>query len=288
MIRADEPPMNPSDDQREPGLMRLVRVRGTELQVLDRGQGMPVMLVHGFPFDHSMWDAQIAVLRNRFRVIAPDLRGFGGSQVTAGTVSMEQMADDLAALADALVVDEPLVVCGLSMGGYVAFEFWRKHRERLRGLVLCDTRAAADTPAAAAGRLETAERVLREGNVPLADALFPRLFASSTLERQPNLAAIERQKILAAHPEALAAALRGMAARRDYRDQLAAIALPTLVVVGEHDAISTVDEMRGIAAAIHDAEFVILPGAGHMSPLESPDGFNEAIEQFLTRVQRAG
>jgi pimeloyl-ACP methyl ester carboxylesterase len=274
------------DDEREPGLMRLVRAGDVELQVLDRGQGMPLMLVHGFPLDHSMWDAQVGPLRQRFRVIAPDLRGFGGSQVTAGTVSMEQMADDLAALATALAVDEPMVLCGLSMGGYVALEFWRKHAARLRGLVLCDTRAAPDTPEAAAARLETAERVLGEGTVPLADSLLPKLFAPATLEKRSNLAAIERRKILAAQPQGVAAALRGMAARRDFRGELAGISLPTMVIVGEHDAISTVDEMRGIAQAIAGAEFVIVPGAGHMSPLENPEGFNEALEQFLTRVER--
>jgi pimeloyl-ACP methyl ester carboxylesterase len=281
--------MNPSDDaEREPGLMRLVQAGDAELQVLDRGGGMPLMLVHGFPLDHAMWDAQVAFLSRRFRTIAPDLRGFGGSQVTAGTVSMERMADDLAALADALAVDQPLVLCGLSMGGYVALEFWRKYARRLRGLVLCDTRAAADTKEAAAARLETVDRVLREGTVAVADAMLPKLFAPATLEKHPNLAAIERQKILAAHPQGVAAALRGMAARRDFRSELQEIALPTMVIVGEHDAISTVDEMRGISKAIRDAEFVIIPDAGHMSPLENPDGFNEAIEQFLTRVERAG
>lgn len=266
--------------------MRRVRAGQIELQVLSRGRGMPVLLVHGFPLDHSMWDAQIAHLSQRWQIIAPDLRGFGGSQVTSGTVTMEQMADDLAALADTLGIDEPIVLCGLSMGGYVALEFWRKYAARLRGLVLCDTRAAADTPEAAAGRLETAERVLREGAEPLADAMLPRLFAPATLKNHPNLYALERQKILAAHPEGVAAALGSMATRRDFRDELANISLPALVIVGEHDSISTVDEMRSIAKAIAAAEFVIIPGSGHMTPVENPDGFNEAIEQFLTRVER--
>jgi pimeloyl-ACP methyl ester carboxylesterase len=280
--------MHPSGhEEHEPGSTRRVRAGGIELQVLDRGSGMPLLLVHGFPLDHSMWDAQVTRLSERWRVIAPDMRGFGGSQVTSGTVTMEQMADDLAALVEALAIDEPIVLCGLSMGGYVALAFWRKHVERLRGLVLCDTRAAADTPQAAAGRLETAQRVLGEGTQSLADAMLPRLFAPATLENDPNAIAAERQKILSVHPEGIAAALRGMASRRDFRDELANISLPTMVIVGEHDAISTVDEMRSMAGAIPAAEFVILPGAGHMTPLENPTGFNEAIEQFLTRVERA-
>lgn len=281
--------MGPANEgQREPASKRRLLAGNVELQVLCSGLGMPVLLVHGFPLEHSMWDAQIAQLSLRWRVVAPDLRGFGGSQVTPGTVTMEQMADDMAALVDGLGIDEPIVFCGLSMGGYVALEFWRKYARRLRGLVLCDTRAAPDTPEAVAGRLKMAERLLAEGTMPLADAMLPRLFAPATLENHPNISAIERQKILGARPDGLAAALRGMAARRDFRGDLAKIAVPTMVIVGEHDAISTVDEMRSIAKAIPDAEFVIIPGAGHMTPLEDPDGFNEAIEQFLTRVERAG
>jgi pimeloyl-ACP methyl ester carboxylesterase len=277
-----------SHDEHEPSPARRVRAGEVELQVIDRGSGMPVLLVHGFPLDHSMWDSQIARLSERWRVIAPDLRGFGGSQIMPGTASMEQMAKDMAALLEALAIDEPIVLCGLSMGGYVALEFWRQNGPRLRGLVLCDTRAAADTQEAAAGRLETVERVLRDGTQPLADAMLPKLFAAATLERDPQTTARQRQKMLDAHPEGVAAALRGMATRRDFRDDLANIVLPTLVIVGEQDAISPVDEMRAIAGAIPSAEFVILPGAGHMTPLEDPAGFNEAIEQFLTRVERAG
>jgi len=281
--------MHPSGHQQsEGGSIRRLRAGEIELQVLDRGAGMPVVLIHGFPLDHSMWDAQSAHLSTRWRVVAPDMRGFGGSQVTGGTATMEQMADDVAALVEMLAIDEPIVLCGLSMGGYVALEFWRKYAGRLRALVLCDTRAAADTPEAAAGRLETVERVLRDGTEPLADAMLPKLFAPATLENDPHTVATERKTMLAADPEGVAAALRGMAGRRDFRDQLAKISLPTMVIVGENDTISTVDEMRSIAGAIAAAEFVILPGAGHMTPLENPTGFNEAIEQFLTRVERGG
>jgi pimeloyl-ACP methyl ester carboxylesterase len=199
---------------------------------------------------------------------------------------MEQMAVRLAALLDALGITEPIVLCGLSMGGYIAFEFWRNYPQRLRALILCDTRAAPDTLEAARGRHETADKLLGEGTTPLADAMLPRLFARATLESS-NVAAIERQRILSARPEGLAAALRGMAARRDFRGELAKIKLPTLIVVGQDDAISTVDEMRSMAQAIAGAEFVIIPRAGHLPPLENPEAFDEALEQFLTRVERS-
>ncbi|MGD9720615.1 MAG: alpha/beta fold hydrolase [Pirellulales bacterium] len=264
----------------------LRRAGDVELFVVERGSGMPIVLVHGFPLDHSMWDAQLDPLAEQWRVIAPDLRGFGNSSVTSGTVTMEQMADDLAALLDALDVREPVVLVGLSMGGYVAFQFWRKYAARLRALVLCDTRAIADTPEGAEGRHKLAQRVLTEGTVVAADAMLPKLFGPQTPARDPQAIPAVRQSILRNPPEGMAAALRGMAARPNVTAQLPQIALPTLVLVGQDDAISTVDEMRGIAQAIAGSEFVVIPRSGHMTPVENPAAFNEAIEQFLTRVER--
>ncbi len=231
-----------------------------------------------------MWDNQIEPLAKRHRVIALDLRGFGGSQVTPGVVTMEQMANDVAAVLDALKVDEPIVLCGLSMGGYVAFEFWQKYGPRLRGLVLCDTRAKGDTPEGSRGRHELADRILAEGNVPLADAMIPKLFAPATLDLHSAMTAIQRDRILATSPEGAAAALRGMAVREDFHKLLAFIALPTLVIVGEQDAISTVSDMRSLAAAIPNARLVIIPHAGHMTPLENAVAFQTALDQFLASL----
>ena len=273
----------PSEAEQKP---RIVKAGQVELQVVQRGTGMPVLLLHGFPLDHAMWDAQIERLSRRWQVIAPDLRGFGGSQVIPGTATMHQMADDLNALLDALAIDQPVVVCGLSMGGYVAFQFWRHHAARLRALVLCDTRAVADTPEAAAGRLKMVEQVLAAGTKQVADAMLPKLFSPATLQSNPDAVELQRRKILSAAPEGVAAALRGMAQRPDVSGYLPQIALPTLVLVGQQDAISTADEMRGIAAAIPAAELVVIPNSGHMTPLENPPAFNAAIEQFLARVER--
>jgi len=274
-----------NDRQRKANLLS-VRAGDVELRVSQCGSGMPILLVHGFPLEHSMWNAQIEHLSERWQTIAPDLRGFGGSQCTPGVTTMEQMADDLNALLDALQVSEPIVFCGLSMGGYVAFQFLRKYRSRLRALVLCDTRAAADSAEAAEGRLKLADRVLETGTEQVAEAMLPKLFAAETLQKHPSIVAFERQKILATSPEGVAAALRGMAQRLDFTSTLGEIDLPTLVIVGEHDAITSVDEMRSVSQAIPNAEFVVIPHAGHMTPLENPTAFNEAIEQFLTRVER--
>ena len=155
--------------------MKSARLGDVELFYADRGQGTPVLLAHAFPLDHTAWDAQVEAIGGRFRAIAPDLRGFGRSGLGGAnrgkmpvppseSVSIEQYADDLAALLDALAIDQPVVLGGVSMGGYVALEFWRRHRPRLRALVLCDTRAAADSPEVAAIRKQTAARLVDEGD----------------------------------------------------------------------------------------------------------------------------
>jgi len=261
--------------------MKTLDVNGVELATIDAGEGAPVVLVHGFPLDHAMWDHQIEALARSYRVIAPDLRGFGRSGVTEGKVTMEQFADDLAGLLDALGVDEPVVLCGLSMGGYVAWQFWRRYAPRLRGLVLCDTRAAADAPDAARARRETADRVLREGPAPLADAMLPKLLPESSRKENPHVADALRRAILAADRRAVAAALRGMAERPDVTGWLGQIGCPTLVLVGRLDRISTPDEMRAIAGALPDARFVPIAEAGHVSPVENPDAVNAAMLEFL-------
>jgi 3-oxoadipate enol-lactonase len=264
--------------------MPFVRLRDGEFHVLDQGRGRPVVLVHGFPLDHTMWRAQVQALSSGYRLIAPDLRGFGRSVVTPGTVTMEQMADDVAGVLDALDVMEPVVFCGLSMGGYVAWQFWRRHRGRLAALILCDTRAGADTPEAASGRLQTAERVLREGPQVVAEALLPKLLAASTLKAQPHLAEALRRTVLATSSDGIAAALRGMARRPDMTAELPRIELPTLLVVGSEDAISSPQEMRTIAAALPRAQFVEVSDAGHMAPLEAPAATNEALRAFLSTL----
>jgi len=261
--------------------MKTLVVNGIDFACVDEGSGPPVVLVHGFPLDHAMWDAQVEALKGEHRVIVPDLRGFGQSGVTEGTVTMEQFADDVAALLDALDIKEPVVLGGLSMGGYVVFAFVRRHRERLRGLVLCDTRSAPDSPEAAAARHETAEQVLREGPGSLVDGMPDKLLAPSTREQRPEVAGALRRVIATSDPRGLAAAARGMAGRPDAGPVLPEIGCPTLVVVGHHDLISPPAEMRAIAAAIPNARLVEVPDAGHMAPMENPAAVNAALREFL-------
>jgi pimeloyl-ACP methyl ester carboxylesterase len=252
-----------------------------ELCVVDEGRGDPVLLVHGFPLDHTMWSGQIAGLSADVRLIAPDLPGFGHSNVSPGTRTMAQMADDLAGLLDALAIDQAVTVCGLSMGGYIAWEFWRRHARRLRRLILCDTRAVADPPEVARGREVLAEQVIQRGARIVADEMLPRLFAPTTATLQPQLIEATRSVIQATDPAGIAAAARGMARRSDFTPLLPKMAIPALVLCGQFDCISTPAEMQRIAGAMPQAEYLEIAGAGHMAPLEKPHEVNSAILRFL-------
>ncbi|MGB9687891.1 alpha/beta fold hydrolase [Thermogutta sp.] len=255
-----------------------------ELAFEDTGSGLPVLLIHGFPLDRTMWKAQWEGLSNEFRVIVPDLRGFGESQVIPGVATMEMMADDLAGLCDHLGLTGKIVLGGLSMGGYVAFAFARKYRDRLAGLILCDTRARPDTPEAKENRRRVAERVRREGPGFIADEMIPRLCCEATFRNHPEVIDAIRQMMLSAPPEGVAAAALGMAERPDSTDLLATLSCPTLVLVGEFDAISPPEEMQAMAQAIPQSQLVVIPDAGHLAPMEQPDRVTQAIREWLRSV----
>lgn len=265
-------------------MLHTLDLAGGRFAVRDEGRGPPVLLVHGFPFDHGMWEAQLADLAPRHRVLAPDLRGFGGSTVSDGTVTMDRMADDLESILRELDLREPPVFVGFSMGGYVGWPFLARRGRALRALVLVDTRAVADAPAAAAARLALAERVLREGPAPAADAMLPRLLDPGRAARDPALVARVRALMLRQDPRGIAAALRGMARRPDASSRLARVDLPALALCGEHDAISTRDEMRALAAALPRGRYVEVAGAGHLTPLEAPGAVSSALLGFLATL----
>jgi 3-oxoadipate enol-lactonase len=270
--------------------MKTAKISTGNLAYIDRGAGQPVLLVHGFPLDHSMWNAQIESLSSHVRVIAPDLRGFGQSPLgpvdpTHG-ITMEQYADDLAEFLDALQIgpDQKIVFVGLSMGGYIAWQFVRKHVARLRALALLDTRAVADSDEARAVRLKMAENVAEWGSARVADMMGPKLAASSTFAMRPDIIAALRRVVESTSPLAIAAAQRGMAVRPDMASFLPQITLPTLVIVGEEDAISPPAEMQTIATAIPNAEFVVIPNSGHMTTMENPEAVNAALLRFIEGV----
>ena len=262
-------------------MLRTIEVSGVRYRVSDEGTGPVLLLVHGFPLDHTMWQAQIEEFSKTHRVIAPDLRSFGGSDGNLYAISMEQFADDLAELLEALTADRPITFCGLSMGGYIGFQFAIRHPQWLNRLILCDTRAAADSPEAAANRLKMADIVTKQGPEPVVFAMMPKLFAPQTSAQQPSLVEQVRRTVMGTAAVAIAAAHRGMAVRPDMTAALPDLNIPTLVVVGEHDAISPASEMKAIADAMPNARYELIPNAGHMAPMENSVAVNQAFRRFL-------
>ena len=264
--------------------MKNIQINQVDWSVLDAGAGDPILFVHGFPLDHSMWREQIDELSGDFRVIVPDLPGFGQSGAIDGTLSMARLADDLAILLDRLEIAGPVIFCGLSMGGYVGWQFWSRHRDRISRLIQCDTKAVADPPEVARGREMMAANMVQEGAAGVAavsESLIPKLFAKESIERGVPAVQATIEVILSTSPKSIAAAQLGMAEREEFSGRLGEITLPCLLVCGEHDVISPPSEMRQIAEAIKGSQYVEISGAGHMAPLEDPVAFHEAFRTFL-------
>jgi 3-oxoadipate enol-lactonase len=246
---------------------------------VDVGRGLPVVLLHAFPLNRTMWEPQIAALLGECRCIAPDLRGFGDSP-RGGPFTMDRFADDVAALLDALQIEQA-VVAGLSMGGYVALALWRRHRKRVRALVLADTRASADTAEGAQKRLELIEVARKQGVDAVVDKQLPGLIGKSTREKQPDLVERIRSIMVRSSVEGLVGGIDAMRTRPDSTPLLQGIDVPTLVIVGEEDAVTPPKDARAMHEAIPNSRLEVIPEAGHLSNLERPAAFNTALSDFV-------
>ncbi|MDQ1613916.1 MAG: hypothetical protein QOG00_3847 [Pyrinomonadaceae bacterium] len=264
--------------------MSVARVRGIELAYEVSGAGSPIVLLHGFPFNRTLWHEQVEMLSDRHRIITVDLRGHGETTATRAPATMEAMAEDVAALLDELHITR-VALGGLSMGGYVALAFYRLFPERVSALVLADTRAQADTEEARLAREETATLVLNEGMHTIADAMLPKLFAPATHAERPKIVARVREMILNTDPQGAASALRGMAVRRDQTELLGEINCPTLILVGSLDQITPPTDAERMNRGIRNSRLEVIAGAGHVSNLERPLEFNRALENFLREAE---
>lgn len=247
----------------------------------EAGSGPVLLLVHGFPLDASFWEKQLVGLSGIRRVVAVDLRGRRRSPAEPDGWTIDLYADDVGATVEALGVDR-VDLAGLSMGGYVVFSFLRRHRDKVRSLLLIDTKAEADSAEAREGREKTAAQVREKGIDALLEGLFPKIFAPGTGDQVKS----KIRKMFEDTPVTTAAAdALAMRDRADSTADLKGIALPTLVVHGEQDALMGIDAARTMADGIPGAAFVAIPGAGHMAPLEQPDAVNAAIRDFLSRLK---
>lgn len=260
--------------------MSSINVGDIQLAYTDTGLGQPVVLLHGYPFNRSLWNEQVSALSNSFRVITPDLRGMGESDATQGAATMNRMAHDVAALLDHLEVSRA-VIGGLSMGGYVALAFYKQFPSRVRALVLADTRAQADTEEGKQTRLQQAEKALAEGMAGIADSMLPKLLTPETVSKHPEVVKRVRDMMLKTKPAGAAGALLGMAERDDQTSLLSQISCPTLILVGKEDSITPVADSEKMHREIADSRLVVIENAAHVSNLERTDKFNEELMRFL-------
>jgi pimeloyl-ACP methyl ester carboxylesterase len=252
------------------------------LHFTDTGRGPPVVLLHAFPLAAAMWRPQVEALSKGHRVIAPDMPGFGGSPPFAGTPSVEAMADAVADLLDrTLGIPGPVVLGGLSMGGYVALAFARRHAGRLRALILADTKAEPDDETARANRDKLIAFAWANPAAAVIDQMMPRMVSPQTLAGRPEVVAEVRALASAQPPAAIVAALQALRDRPDAGPGLAAITVPTLVVVGRDDVLTPPAQAEKLAAGIKGAQRIVLDGAGHLANLEQPAAFNAAVQAFL-------
>lgn len=255
---------------------------GIEIGYDDVGTGMPVAFIHGFPHNRTLWAPQVSALVDRARCIALDLRGFGESSRN-GPFTIDQYADDVAMLLGMLGI-ERTVVAGLSMGGYIAFAFWRRHREMVRALVLADTRAGADNEETRAKRLSLIDLARSRGSEAVADGQIAGMIGKSTREKRPALIDDVHRMLASAPVDGICGALEAMIGRIDSTPTLPTIDVPTLVVVGAEDVLTPVSEAEILHDAIRGSRMEVIEQAGHVSNLERPAAFNHVLSEFLAAL----
>jgi 3-oxoadipate enol-lactonase len=244
------------------------------------GAGPDVVLLHPFPAHHEFWVPVAEALATRYRLILPDLRGHGESGVGDGPATMEKHAADLARILDeANIGRAPLV--GVSIGGYLMFEFWRKHRARASALVLCNTKAPADGPEARAARLQAANDVLERGTESFFETMIQRVLAKTTRENRPDLADGALRMMRKMSPEDVAQVQRGMAARPDSVETLKTINVPTLLITSDEDNLTGVNEAELMRQHIPNSQLKVIPKASHYSPWEQPEEATKLLRTFL-------
>lgn len=255
-------------------------VRGTELAVARLGSGRPIVLVHAYPMRSELYRGVVGPIADAATVVACDNRGFGESPLAGEPLEISDYADDFIAVLDDLDIHEPAVFVGVSMGGYIAMQVAARHVERVAGLLLCHTRAAADSTEDAAKRESLAQKILADGS-RVVRGVPEKLLGVTTQTQRPELTEELREWILATDPNGIATALRAMATRPDSTELLKTLDRPVQFVAGSEDTFTPVDEMRSLAAAT-GRECRVIDAAGHLSPIEQPDSFVAMLQEFLT------
>lgn len=248
------------------------------------GEGPDLVLLHPFPTNHRFWMGVADMLASRYRLIAYDLRGHGDSSAGAGAATMEKHAADLAHLCEVVKVSQA-IFAGVSIGGYVLFEFWRRHRERVAALILSDTRATPDTEEGRAARLKSAEDVLENGPAAFLESMVPKLLGQHTRDNRPDVVEGARKMMSQMTAAGIAAIQQGMAARPDSVPTLATINVPTLVLVGAEDTLTPPADAELMHKGITDSRFEVVPRAGHCAIYEQRNAAGKLIREFLDGLE---
>jgi len=261
-----------------------VQVNGVTLAYSDRGAGLPLVFLHAFPLNRTMWAEQERALSSQFRVITIDLRGHGESDAPLWRYTLDQAADDVRGLLDYLSVRQAVLV-GLSMGGYILFAFYRKYADRVKGLVLADTKAQADTAEGKDGRFQMAQVAYQKGPTAIADLMIPKLLSPASINSKPDLVRTVRAMIEGNQISGIAGDLMAMAERPDSIPLLKQIVCPTQIIVGELDHATPPSDATLMADQIPGARLSIIPGAAHLANLEQPDRFTQIVRSFADEVE---
>lgn len=260
-----------------------------KMNYIDKGKGLPVLFIHGYPLSKNLWEDQINGLSDHFRCIAPDLRGYGQSRDLSGASEsqaypMDMLAEDCAHLLGDLGITEPVVINGLSMGGYVSFAFYQRFQHRVGGMVLTATRAGADSPEAQKARDEAVKTATLSGPQPIIEAMLPKLLSPKTYSNNPVLVQKVKGIMNEASVKGVIGSLLGMKSRPDSTSLLPDITCPTLIISGADDQIIPVKEALSMKSSIPNAELVVIEGAGHLPNLEQPEEYNLVMQRFLNSL----
>jgi pimeloyl-ACP methyl ester carboxylesterase len=262
----------------------ILDINGFKMAYQSQGKGTPLLLIHGFPLSKKMWEPQLQSLSLNANVLAPDLRGHGESEPVAGPYSMDLLADDYISFLDALEIEQPVVVCGHSMGGYITLAMYRRHPDRIRGLILAATRAGADSPDGKASRENAIAKAKEEGPAAIASAMLPKMMSPTTYQSNPDL--VEQVDNLMSNTslQGIVGALEAMKERPDSTPMLAKITVPTLIIHGEDDQLIPSQEAQSMHTSIADSNLYLISNAGHLPNLEQPDRFNQIVKGFTENL----
>ena len=257
-------------------------LNGLQIKTFGDPSNKPVVFVHGFPYDSTMWDYQVEALQNNYYCVTYDIRGLGKSEVGDGQFTMESFVDDLLDVIDSLKIDKP-VLCGLSMGGYISLRTVEREQNKFSGLILCDTKADADDDKGKLKRADAIKQINKNGSAEFVKGFIPNTFAESTKQTNDKLVNITIENSQKFDAVGVKGALLAMVSRTDTNSFLKDLNLPSLILAGEEDSLTPPDLMKKMADAISNSEFHKVPDAGHMAPLENPKFVNQKIIDFLKK-----